>query len=293
MFIRLTDTDTDTDRMLSSGPARPAKKNELCRRPTRPRPAAIHSLWYQYPIHPHPIPILFPSQSISSHLIALPRPTRMIDFERQKQVLYSFFKDFLAGGLASIGAKTAFAPVDRVKLLLQTQAINTDLKMRYKNPIDCIVRVYREQGLLSFWRGNLANVYRYFPNQAMNFSFKDRYKQLIFNETLENLSFLSKVGNLVLSRHLVILIFAVLVDSKDLAWKYARWWIRGGDVPFHQLSLRSGSNEVSDQFFSLSPLDQSLVFPFSISFLVIDWPLTSETKGRTSLGASRELSTAS
>lgn len=117
----------------------------------------------------------------------------MVDFERQKQVLYAFFKDFLAGGLASVGAKTAFAPVDRVKLLLQTQAINTDLKMRYKNPIDCIVRVYREQGLLSFWRGNLANVYRYFPNQAMNFSFKDRYKQIIFNETLEGLSFLSKV----------------------------------------------------------------------------------------------------
>lgn len=38
-----------------------------------------------------------------------------------------------------------------------------------------MVRVYRDQGLLSFWRGNLANVYRYFPSQAMNFAFKDKY----------------------------------------------------------------------------------------------------------------------
>lgn len=29
--------------------------------------------------------------------------------------------------------------------------------------------------MLSFWRGNLANVYRYFPSQAMNFAFKGRY----------------------------------------------------------------------------------------------------------------------
>jgi hypothetical protein len=107
---------------------------------------------------------------------------------------YSFGKDFLAGGIASIGAKTLFAPVDRVKLLLQTQAINSDLTKRYTSPFDCIRRVYHEQGLLSFWRGNLANVYRYFPNQAMNFSFKDRYKTIIFNDTVETLSFLSPVS---------------------------------------------------------------------------------------------------
>eukprot|EP00061_Rhincodon_typus_P012011 g37445.t1 len=33
-------------------------------------------------------------------------------------------------------------------------------------------------GFISFWRGNLANVIRYFPTQALNFAFKDKYKQL-------------------------------------------------------------------------------------------------------------------
>ena len=33
-----------------------------------------------------------------------------------------------------------------------------------------------EQGFASFWRGNLANVVRYFPTQAFNFAFKDQIK---------------------------------------------------------------------------------------------------------------------
>lgn len=31
---------------------------------------------------------------------------------------------------------------------------------------------------MSFWRGNLANVIRYFPTQALNFAFKDKYKNI-------------------------------------------------------------------------------------------------------------------
>lgn len=45
--------------------------------------------------------------------------------------------------------------------------------------IDAFVRIPKEQGILSFWRGNLANVIRYFPTQALNFAFKDKF-QLIF-----------------------------------------------------------------------------------------------------------------
>ncbi|XP_074025292.1 ADP,ATP carrier protein 1 isoform X2 [Leptinotarsa decemlineata] len=44
--------------------------------------------------------------------------------------------------------------------------------------IDCFVRIPREQGVLSYWRGNLANVIRYFPTQALNFAFKDVYKSV-------------------------------------------------------------------------------------------------------------------
>ncbi|XP_071546843.1 ADP/ATP translocase 1 [Panulirus ornatus] len=92
----------------------------------------------------------------------------------------SFMKDFLAGGIAAAISKTAVAPIERVKLLLQVQAASKQISadQAYKGMVDCFVRIPKEQGFFSYWRGNLANVIRYFPTQALNFAFKDKYKQL-------------------------------------------------------------------------------------------------------------------
>merc|ERR1712133_275766 len=48
----------------------------------------------------------------------------------------------------------------------------------YKGVVDCTQRVLRTEGVYPFWRGNLANVIRYFPTQALNFAFKDTIKAL-------------------------------------------------------------------------------------------------------------------
>ncbi|KAF3852354.1 hypothetical protein F7725_005709 [Dissostichus mawsoni] len=92
----------------------------------------------------------------------------------------SFMKDFLAGGVAAAISKTAVAPIERVKLLLQVQHASKQITadMQYKGIMDCIRRIPKEQGFISFWRGNLANVIRYFPTQALNFAFKDKYKKV-------------------------------------------------------------------------------------------------------------------
>ncbi|VEN43291.1 unnamed protein product [Callosobruchus maculatus] len=47
--------------------------------------------------------------------------------------------------------------------------------------VDCFVRIPKEQGVLAYWRGNTANVIRYFPTQALNFAFKDKYKQIFLS----------------------------------------------------------------------------------------------------------------
>jgi len=92
----------------------------------------------------------------------------------------AFLKDFVAGGVAAAISKTAVAPIERVKLLLQVQHISKQITedQRYKGMVDCFIRIPKEQGFLSYWRGNLANVIRYFPTQALNFAFKDKYKQV-------------------------------------------------------------------------------------------------------------------
>lgn len=48
----------------------------------------------------------------------------------------------------------------------------------YGGIIDCARRTYADEGFVAFWRGNTANVIRYFPTQALNLSFKDFFKSL-------------------------------------------------------------------------------------------------------------------
>ncbi|EPY74140.1 solute carrier family 25, member 5 isoform 7-like protein [Camelus ferus] len=92
----------------------------------------------------------------------------------------SFANDFLAGGVAAAISKTVVAPTEGVTLLLQVQHASKQITAdkQYEGIIDGVVRIPKEQGVLSFWRGNLANVIRYFPTQALNFAFKDKCKQI-------------------------------------------------------------------------------------------------------------------
>jgi len=49
----------------------------------------------------------------------------------------------------------------------------------YKGIGDCFKKVIGQEGFGSLWRGNTANVIRYFPTQALNFAFKDYFKALV------------------------------------------------------------------------------------------------------------------
>jgi len=94
-----------------------------------------------------------------------------------------FLLDLASGGTAAAVSKTAVAPIERVKLLLQVQDASLTIAKdkRYKGIMDVLVRIPKEQGFAAFWRGNLANVIRYFPTQALNFAFKDTYKKMFLN----------------------------------------------------------------------------------------------------------------
>ena len=50
----------------------------------------------------------------------------------------------------------------------------------YKGPIDAFRRVIKEEGVGPLWRGNVANCLRYFPTQALNFMFKEKFGFSIF-----------------------------------------------------------------------------------------------------------------
>eukprot|EP00754_Rhynchopus_humris_P041666 Rhum_TRINITY_DN25206_c0_g1::Rhum_TRINITY_DN25206_c0_g1_i1::g.181523::m.181523/K05863/SLC25A4S, ANT; solute carrier family 25 (mitochondrial adenine nucleotide translocator), member 4/5/6/31 len=86
---------------------------------------------------------------------------------------------FSTGFTASAISKTAVAPLDRVKLILQTQhcnyALNSGEVERYTGVTNCMRRLASEQGVFSLWRGNQAEVMRYAPVHAFNFLFRDMF----------------------------------------------------------------------------------------------------------------------
>jgi len=90
--------------------------------------------------------------------------------------------DFCLGGFAGAISKTFTAPIERVKLLIQTQDANPLIRSgevkRYAGIVDCFSRINSEQGVGAFWRGNFTNCIRYFPTQAFNLSFKDTIKKM-------------------------------------------------------------------------------------------------------------------
>lgn len=106
--------------------------------------------------------------------------------------------NFLAGGISAAVSKTIVAPIERVKLLLQVQYANPNIpkEQQYAGIGDCFSRVTAEQGYMALWRGNLANVIRYFPTQALNFACKDTYKKWLcpYNPKTEPIKFF--MGNM-------------------------------------------------------------------------------------------------
>jgi len=97
-----------------------------------------------------------------------------------KPAKLGFVENFLLSGAAAVISKTAAAPIERVKLLVQNQAEmlkQGKISEPYKGVMDCTMKTMKSEGFGSFWRGNLANCIRYFPTQALNFAFKDKIKQ--------------------------------------------------------------------------------------------------------------------
>merc|ERR1712061_172344 len=121
-------------------------------------------------------------------------------FNMGKGEKLGFAENFMLSGVAAAVSKTAAAPIERVKLLVQNQGEmlkQGTLTEPYKGVIDCTKRTLASEGLGAFWRGNLANVIRYFPTQALNFAFKDTVKSMF--KTAKDAPQYEKFGKNILS----------------------------------------------------------------------------------------------
>jgi solute carrier family 25 (adenine nucleotide translocator) protein 4/5/6/31 len=97
------------------------------------------------------IPLTAPTNIVER--VALPQGETAAAPEKKQEHIKTFFRDLALGGIAGGISKTIVAPIERVKLVLQTQDASTQISAegRYKGIFDTFRRIPKEQGFFSFW----------------------------------------------------------------------------------------------------------------------------------------------
>ena len=93
----------------------------------------------------------------------------------------SIFQDLFAGGIAGIVSRTAVAPIERVKILLQVQVVSAQgAPLRHTSVLESLKRIVETEGPRGLMKGNAANCVRVFPNSAIQFASYGVLKQELF-----------------------------------------------------------------------------------------------------------------
>jgi solute carrier family 25 (adenine nucleotide translocator) protein 4/5/6/31 len=101
--------------------------------------------------------------------------------KKGQKVTLGFAENFFLSGVAAVTSKTAAAPIERIKMVVQNQGEmirQGTLEKPFKGIADCGKWIMSNQGFAAFWLSNGTNCLRYFPTQALNFSFKGKVKTL-------------------------------------------------------------------------------------------------------------------
>jgi len=99
--------------------------------------------------------------------------------ETQSLILLNI-QTLLAGGMATSSARTLCAPIDRVKVYMQTNPDSGGV-------FSAVRHIMQNDGIRGFWRGNAVNVSRVFFKGGLQFvvydDFKKRLKDVVGNKT--------------------------------------------------------------------------------------------------------------
>uniref|UniRef100_A0A7S3UGU9 Mitochondrial carrier protein n=1 Tax=Picocystis salinarum TaxID=88271 RepID=A0A7S3UGU9_9CHLO len=92
---------------------------------------------------------------------------------------------FFAGGAAGATARTCTAPLDRIKLLFQVQAVQSAGvgSTAYTGVWQSIVKIWKEEGIKAYWKGNGTNIIRIFPYSAAQLMSNDQYKRILADDS--------------------------------------------------------------------------------------------------------------
>ncbi|KAK3519117.1 hypothetical protein QTP70_017050, partial [Hemibagrus guttatus] len=87
---------------------------------------------------------------------------------------------FMAGMLAGVFTTVIVAPGERIKCLLQVQSTSGQLK--YTGPMDCAVKLYKQQGIRSVYKGTVLTLIRDVPSTGFYFLTYENLKHFLTPE---------------------------------------------------------------------------------------------------------------
>lgn len=88
------------------------------------------------------------------------------EVETPRKGVISICKSLIAGGIAGGVSRTAVAPLERLKILLQVQ---NPLNPKYSGTVQGLRYIWNAEGIRGFFKGNGANCARIIPNSAVKF----------------------------------------------------------------------------------------------------------------------------
>jgi solute carrier family 25 phosphate transporter 23/24/25/41 len=100
--------------------------------------------------------------------------------QAERQVRDTLYQ-LAAGGAAGAVARTFVAPVDRVKILMQTQHVNAGAQPKYFSLVQSIKTIVKDEGVAKLWRGNGVNCIRVVPYSGFQFASYDKIKSLFLS----------------------------------------------------------------------------------------------------------------
>jgi hypothetical protein len=84
-------------------------------------------------------------------------------------------KQFVAGGIAGGVSRTVVSPLERMKILFQVQGPEP---AQYRGVWSTLAKIWHEEGILGYMRGNGTNVIRIVPYSAVQFASYEQFKQV-------------------------------------------------------------------------------------------------------------------
>ena len=85
-------------------------------------------------------------------------------------------RQVIAGAAAGALTKTSVAPIERLKVIFQTQGMR-DTVSRYNSPVQSLRLIMKEEGIRGLYKGNGANCLRVVPVYALKFSLNDAFTE--------------------------------------------------------------------------------------------------------------------